>query len=92
MDGVVPDLFLATTRWNCNEELDGSVLHVVAREGVPLNCEVQFIKGADPSQGLTAEARVIDTQGRIARVAVEVKQGDTMISKLTEMVFLRKVD
>jgi acyl-coenzyme A thioesterase PaaI-like protein len=50
------------------------------------------MKGADPAQDLTAEARVIDTQGRIARVAVEVKQGDKMISRLTEMVFLRKVD
>ena len=32
----VPTLFLATTRWNCNQELVGRVVHVVARKGTPL--------------------------------------------------------
>jgi hypothetical protein len=31
-----PDLLLATTRFGCHEGVDGRVLHVVAREGVPL--------------------------------------------------------
>jgi hypothetical protein len=33
---VVPDLFLATTRWNCHKKLDGQVLHTIERRGVPL--------------------------------------------------------
>ena len=57
--------------------------------GLPLNCEVHFLKGADPGAGVTARAHVVDTQGRIARIAVEVVQGDVEVLRLTEMVFLR---
>lgn len=57
--------------------------------GLPLNCDIHFLKGADPGQELEARARVVDTQGRIARVAVEVVQGETEVARLTEMVFLR---
>lgn len=31
-----PILFLATTRWNCNEELAGRVVHIVSRMDTPL--------------------------------------------------------
>jgi hypothetical protein len=37
-----PDLFLATTRWGCDHAIDGRILHVVSRSGVPL----LFIKEA----------------------------------------------
>ena len=57
--------------------------------GLPLNCDIHFLSGARPDQDLTASARVVDTQGRIARVAVSVRQGDAEILRLTEMVFLR---
>jgi hypothetical protein len=36
-----------------------------------------------------ARAHVVDTQGRIARVLVELHQDDVPVSRLTEMVFLR---
>ncbi len=57
--------------------------------GLPLNCDVHFLSGARPDRDVIASARVVDTQGRIARVAVEVRQGDTEVLRLTEMVFLR---
>jgi hypothetical protein len=31
-----PTLFIATTRWNCNQELKGRVVHIVARKDTPL--------------------------------------------------------
>lgn len=31
-----PDLFLATTRWNCHHSFEGRVVHVVTRKGAPL--------------------------------------------------------
>ncbi len=31
-----PDLFLATTRWGCDKNLDGRIVHVVTRMGVPI--------------------------------------------------------
>ena len=57
--------------------------------GLPLNCDIQFLMAADPSKEVTASARVIDTQGRIARVQVELIQEDQTIAKVSEMVFLR---
>ncbi len=57
--------------------------------GLPLSCEIHFLKGAAPSAETTARAHVVDTQGRIARIAVEVRQADTEVLRLTEMVFLR---
>jgi hypothetical protein len=31
-----PDVFLASTRWGCDQRQDGPVIHVVSREGAPL--------------------------------------------------------
>jgi 4-amino-4-deoxy-L-arabinose transferase-like glycosyltransferase len=31
-----PDIFIATTRWACDQRFQGRVVHVVARQGVPL--------------------------------------------------------
>lgn len=57
--------------------------------GLPLNCEIHFLKGADPGAEVTARARVVDTQGRIARVAVDVEQQGVVVARVTEVVFLR---
>ena len=57
--------------------------------GLPLNCDIQFLKAADPAKDVIASARVIDTQGRIARVQVELKQEDQSVAEVSEMVFLR---
>jgi 2-dehydropantoate 2-reductase len=58
--------------------------------GLPLNCDVQFLNAADPAKDVIASARVIDTQGRIARVQVELTQENQPIAEVSEMVFLRK--
>jgi 2-dehydropantoate 2-reductase len=58
--------------------------------GLPLNCDVQFLNAADPAKDVIASARVIDTQGRIARVQVELTQDNQTIAEVSEMVFLRK--
>jgi hypothetical protein len=50
---------------------------------------MHFLKGAEPDAEIAAAARVVDTQGRIARVLVEVSQNGAQIARLTEMVFLR---
>jgi uncharacterized protein (TIGR00369 family) len=57
--------------------------------GLPLNCDIQFLSGADPTKEVIASARVIDTQGKIARVQVELKQDDQAVAEVSEMVFLR---
>ena len=31
-----PDVFLATTRWNCDQRVEGKVIHVVERQHTPL--------------------------------------------------------
>jgi hypothetical protein len=31
-----PDLFVSYTRWRCHERMEGKVVHIVEREGVPL--------------------------------------------------------
>ncbi|MBW1851905.1 MAG: hypothetical protein JRJ15_10830, partial [Deltaproteobacteria bacterium] len=56
---------------------------------LPLNCDIQFLKAADPAKDVIASARVIDTQGRIARVLVELTQEGEEVAQVTEMVFLR---
>jgi len=71
------------------EQVMAAVANSLGYVGLPLNCEIHFLKGADPAADLLARARVVDTQGRIARVSVEVLQGGIEIAKLTEMVFLR---
>jgi hypothetical protein len=38
---------------------------------------------------VVASARVIDTQGRIARVQVELTQDNQTVAEVSEMVFLR---
>jgi hypothetical protein len=47
--GVRPDLFLATTRWGCHENLEGRVLHTVTRQGAPLLyiIEVSIVRAAN---------------------------------------------
>lgn len=35
-DIVVPDILLATTRWDCHKTFKGEILHTVSRKGVPL--------------------------------------------------------
>jgi len=71
------------------EQVMAAAANSLGYVGLPLNCEIHFLKGADPNVDLEARARVVDTQGRIARLAVEVVQGQTEVAKVTEMVFLR---
>ncbi len=71
------------------EQVMAAAANSLGYVGLPLNCEIHFLKGADPSLDLTAHARVVDTQGRIARVLVEVAQDGAEVARLTEMVFLR---
>ena len=58
--------------------------------GLPLNADIQFLNAADPAKDVIATARVIDTQGRIARVQVEMTQEDQTVAEVSEMVFLRQ--
>jgi uncharacterized protein (TIGR00369 family) len=71
------------------EQVMAAAANSLGYVGLPLNCEVHFLKGADPDQDMEARARVVDTQGRIARVSVEVLQGGAEVARITEMVFLR---
>ncbi len=57
--------------------------------GLPLNCDIKFFKAADPAKDVIATARVIDTQGRIARVEGELTQEAENLIQVSEMVFLR---
>jgi acyl-coenzyme A thioesterase PaaI-like protein len=67
-----------------------AVANSLGHVGLPLNCDVQFLNAADPTKDVIASARVIDTQGRIARVQVELTQDAQPIAEVSEMVFLRK--
>jgi 4-amino-4-deoxy-L-arabinose transferase-like glycosyltransferase len=40
-----PDLFLATTRWNCHKKLSGRVLHIIERKGAPLLYIIEVSRG-----------------------------------------------
>jgi 2-dehydropantoate 2-reductase len=71
------------------EQAMSAVANSLGYVGLPLNCDIQFLNAADPAQEVIATARVIDTQGRIARVQVELTQGDQSIAEVSEMVFLR---
>ena len=71
------------------EQTMAAVANSLGHVGLPLNCDVQFLNAADPTKDVIASARVIDTQGRIARVQVELTQDDLTIAKVSEMVFLR---
>lgn len=67
-----------------------AVANSLGHVGLPLNCDIEVLNAAEPAEDVIATARVIDTQGRIARVQVELVQGETMVAKVSEMVFLRK--
>jgi 2-dehydropantoate 2-reductase len=71
------------------EQTMAAVANSLGHLGLPLNCDVQFLKAADPTKDVIASATVIDTQGRIARVQVDLTQDDQSVAKVTEMVFLR---
>ena len=72
------------------EQTMAAVANSLGHVGLPLNCDVQFLNAADPAKEVIATARVIDTQGRIARVQVELIQDDLTVAKVSEVVFLRK--
>jgi 2-dehydropantoate 2-reductase len=71
------------------EQTMAAVANSLGHVGLPLNCDVQFINAADPAKDVIASARVIDTQGRIARVQVELTQDNKTVAEVSEMVFLR---
>lgn len=71
------------------EQTMAAVANSLGYVGLPLNCDIQFLNAADPAKDVTSTARVIDTQGRIARVEVELTQDDKEVAKVSEMVFLR---
>jgi 2-dehydropantoate 2-reductase len=71
------------------EQTMAAAANSLGNVGLPLNCDVQFLNAADPAKDVIASARVIDTQGRIARVQVELTQEDQTIAEVSEMVFLR---
>ncbi|CAB1071124.1 2-dehydropantoate 2-reductase (EC [Olavius algarvensis Delta 1 endosymbiont] len=71
------------------EQTMAAVANSLGHIGLPLNCDVQFISAANPAKDVIAEARVIDTQGRIARVQVELTQDGETVAEVSEMVFLR---
>ncbi|WP_054689127.1 ketopantoate reductase C-terminal domain-containing protein [Desulfosarcina cetonica] len=72
------------------EQTMAAVANSLGHVGLPLNCDIEVLNAAEPAEDVIATARVIDTQGRIARVQVELVQGETMVAKVSEMVFLRK--
>lgn len=72
------------------EQTMAAVANSLGFVGLPLNCDIEFLHGADPAKDVTAAARVIDTQGRIARVEVELTQDGQTVAKVSEMVFLRR--
>lgn len=71
------------------EQAMAAAANSLGHVGLPLSCDMQFLKGGDPSLPTKAIAHVVDTQGRIARVQVEIFQEDTLVIRLSEMVFLR---
>lgn len=71
------------------EQTMAAVANSLGHVGLPLSCDIQSLNAADPAKDVVATARVIDTQGRIARVQVEITQGELKIAALSEMVFLR---
>ena len=71
------------------EQTMAAVANSLGYVGLPLNCDIQYLRAADPAKDVIATARVIDTQGRIARVLVELTQEGEKLAMVTEMVFLR---
>jgi 2-dehydropantoate 2-reductase len=72
------------------EQTMAAAANSLGHVGLPLNCDIQFLNAADPAKDVIASARVIDTQGRIARVQVKLSQDSRTVAKISEMVFLRK--
>ena len=72
------------------EQTMAAVANSLGHVGLPLNCDIEILLAADPAKDVVSTARVIDTQGRIARVQVELTQEDQTVMKVSEMVFLRK--
>jgi hypothetical protein len=52
------DVFLATTRWNCDRRVTGKIIHVVERQGAPLLYIKEVARPAEPPPVLKAEGRV----------------------------------
>ena len=71
------------------EQVMAAVANSLGHVGLPLNCDMQILKAADPTKDVIASARVISTQGRIARVEVVLTQDEEKVAELSEMVFLR---
>jgi 2-dehydropantoate 2-reductase len=71
------------------EQTMAAVANSLGHVGLPLNCDVHFLNAADPTKDVIASGRVIDTQGRIARVQVELTQDNQTVAEVSEMVFLR---
>ena len=71
------------------EQTMAAAANSLGHVGLPLNCDVQFLNAADPTKEVSASARVIDTQGRIARVQVILTQDNQTVAEVSEMVFLR---
>ncbi len=51
-DGAEPDLFLATTRWDCHKRLSGKVLHTITRKGAPLLYIIEVDHGSTKEKGV----------------------------------------
>jgi hypothetical protein len=45
-----PDVFLATTRWNCHQTLTGRIVHIVERKAVPFLYIKEIADSAKPSR------------------------------------------
>jgi 2-dehydropantoate 2-reductase len=71
------------------EQTMAAAANSLGHVGLPLNCDIQFLVAADPTKDVIASARVIDTQGRIARVQVKLTQDNQTVAEVSEMVFLR---
>jgi uncharacterized protein (TIGR00369 family) len=71
------------------EQTMAAAANSLGHVGLPLNCDIQFINAADPAKDVLAEAWVIDTQGKIARLQVVLTQEDLRVAEMSEMVFLR---
>ena len=72
------------------EQTMAAAANSLGHVGLPLNCDIQFLNAGDPAKDVIAAARVLDTQGRIARVQVELTQDDQTLAEVSEMVFLRR--
>jgi uncharacterized protein (TIGR00369 family) len=70
------------------EQCMAAVANSLGSVGLPLSCNIQFVKAADPAKDVVASARMLDIQGRIGRIHVEMTQGEDKVVEVSEMVFL----